>query len=162
MWTSSGQLISDFGNNILCTKSSSYLDDNTINSNDSQDGQKCAGSPQNYVVSVSQSKKYLFSFMMKEPNVNDGNQSDREQAIRIKNMTKEDRLKSLSNEADPAFYFAPNAFINVIDITREEVVARIKISGSKEYSNYFGYEKDYQPNPESWQKSDVLPNNVEN
>lgn len=35
MWTSSGQLISDFGNNILCTKSSSYLEDNNLNLNDS-------------------------------------------------------------------------------------------------------------------------------
>lgn len=60
-----------------------------MNVNDEQDGDICAGSPQNYVVSVSQSKKYLFSFMMKEPNINDNNTSDREQAIRIKKMTSE-------------------------------------------------------------------------
>ena len=95
--------------------------------------------------------------MMKEPNVNDGSQSDREQAMRIKNMSKEERLKTLMDERDPAFYFAPNAFINVIDITREEVVARVKISGSKDYRNYFGYEKDYQPHPDSWDHQNESP-----
>ena len=88
--------------------------------------------------------------MMKEPNVNDNNPRDREQAVRIKNMSREDRIKSLMDENDPAFQFAPNAFINVIDITREEVVARVKISGSKDYKNYFGYQKDYKPHPDSW------------
>ena len=80
--------------------------------------------------------------MMKEPNTNDYNLTDREQAIRIKNMTKEERLRSLMDESDPAYYFAPNAFINVIDITREEVVARVKINGTKDYQTYFGYDKD--------------------
>jgi len=30
MWTSSGQLISDFGNNILCTKSSNKIEDTNM------------------------------------------------------------------------------------------------------------------------------------
>lgn len=46
------------------------------------------------------------------------------------------------DEDDPAYYFAPNAFINVIDITKEEVVARVKISGTRDYRKYLGYEKE--------------------
>jgi len=119
MWTSCGKMISDFGKMVLCSIS---------------------GSPQNYVVSVSQSKKFLFSFMQMEPNVNDADPDHRAQAIRIQNMTEEQREKSLRDPNDPAYLFAPNAFINVINISREEVVARIKINGSKDYQKYYGFE----------------------
>lgn len=50
MWKSDGTMISDFGGDALCTKSASVSYDNLL-------------VPQDYVVSVSQSKKYLFSFM---------------------------------------------------------------------------------------------------
>ena len=50
MWKSDGTMISDFGGDALCTKNSSVSYDNLL-------------VPQDYVVSVSQSKKYLFSFM---------------------------------------------------------------------------------------------------
>jgi len=98
--------------------------------------------------------------MMKEPNINDSNLNDKAHAIRIKNMSRSERLKALTDQNDPAFYFAPNAFINVIDISREEVVAKVKINGTKDYRNYFGYDKDpYYEHPDIFDNADFLENN---
>ena len=84
MWKSDGTLISDFGSDSLCTKSASISYENLL-------------VPQDYVVSVSQSKKYLFSFMT-------------------------ETVESTNSGGNVG-----QAFINVIDIQRERVIAKVRI-----------------------------------
>lgn len=47
---------------------------------------------------------------------------------RISRMEKDELAKCQADPTDPAYFFAPNAFINVIDIMREQVISQIRIS----------------------------------
>ena len=44
-------------------------------------------------------------------------------------MSISERREAQKNPNNPAYYFAPNAFINVIDIQKECVIACVPISG---------------------------------
>ena len=56
--------------------------------------------------------------MMKEPKL-----ASPVLASRISSMSASELEVSQSCKRDPAYFFAPNAFINVIDIMREQVIA---------------------------------------
>ena len=134
MWTSNGKMICNFGGQVLCTRAPT---DGATDASINQHGQSQAasGNPTNYVVSVSQSKKYLFSFMMKDTKPEPTKISDsaydlneKKQVTRINQLSREERRRAQNDSKDPAYFFAPNAFINVIDIMREQVIAQIRIS----------------------------------
>lgn len=114
-------MICDFDGQVLCTRAPSTFDDQP------QASQSTQGNPSNYVVSVSQSKKYLFSFMMKDPKVESMRSykslEERKAISRINQMSSQELRRCQQDRNDPAFFFAPNAFINVIDIMREQVIS---------------------------------------
>ena len=82
-----------------------------------QSSPAATGNPASYVVSVSQSKRYLFSFMMKDP------KNDHKIESKIASLTKPQLKRCQNDPKDNLYYYAPNAFINVIDIVREQVIA---------------------------------------
>jgi hypothetical protein len=63
LWTSRGEMVCDFGGRVLCTRALSPMEV-AAQSASSPSAQGKSVDP-DYIVSVSQSKKYLFSFMMK-------------------------------------------------------------------------------------------------
>jgi len=56
IWTSEGTLLTDFGGQTLCTR---------VEANGNQ--AQIDGMPSNYIVSVSQSKRYLFAYQLNCP-----------------------------------------------------------------------------------------------